>query len=64
VSVQSSVDDDSSPSSLFHILTQLKPFTQYAFYVKTYTLATEGAGAQSKLQYFRTLPDGKPYKLQ
>ena len=43
-----------------HILTYLKPYTQYAFYVRTYTVA-RGAqsvrGAQSKIQYFRTLPD-------
>ncbi|XP_054277589.1 insulin-like peptide receptor isoform X2 [Macrosteles quadrilineatus] len=40
-----------------HILTQLQPYTQYAFYVKTYTIATEKVGAQSKIQYFRTFPD-------
>lgn len=55
VSVQESAEDPTP--YLVHILTQLKPFTQYAFYVKTYTIATEGAGAQSPLQYFRTLPD-------
>ncbi|KDR13786.1 hypothetical protein L798_12081, partial [Zootermopsis nevadensis] len=38
------------------ILTHLKPYTQYAFYVKTYTIATERSGAQSPIQYFRTLP--------
>ncbi|XP_055620712.1 insulin-like receptor isoform X2 [Toxorhynchites rutilus septentrionalis] len=38
------------------ILTQLKPYTQYAFYVKTYTLASEGLGGQSKINYFRTAP--------
>lgn len=42
-----------------HILTQLQPYTQYAFYVKTYTIATEKVGAQSKIQYFRTYPDSK-----
>lgn len=41
------------------ILTLLKPFTQYAYYVKTYTISTERSGAQSKLQYFKTLP-GQP----
>lgn len=46
-------------TKLNHILTQLKPYTQYAFYVKTYTIATEAFGAQSNIQYFRTLPDGK-----
>jgi insulin receptor len=38
------------------ILPRLKPYTQYAFYVKTYTIATERSGAQSPIQYFRTLP--------
>ncbi|XP_066590355.1 insulin-like receptor isoform X2 [Prorops nasuta] len=45
------------PVYLIHILTQLKPYTQYAFYVKTYTIATERSGAQSKVRYFTTLPD-------
>lgn len=40
-----------------HILTQLKPYTQYAYYVKTYTIATERSGAQSEVKYFTTLPD-------
>ncbi|XP_012056411.1 PREDICTED: insulin-like receptor [Atta cephalotes] len=40
-----------------HILTLLKPYTQYAYYVKTYTIATERSGAQSKVKYFTTLPD-------
>ncbi|XP_071643096.1 insulin-like receptor-like [Temnothorax longispinosus] len=40
-----------------HILTLLKPYTQYAYYVKTYTIATEKSGAQSKVKYFTTLPD-------
>ena len=41
------------------ILPHLKPYTQYAFYVKTYTIATERTGAQSPIQYFRTLPSGE-----
>uniref|UniRef100_A0ABD2XMG2 Tyrosine-protein kinase receptor n=1 Tax=Trichogramma kaykai TaxID=54128 RepID=A0ABD2XMG2_9HYME len=41
------------------ILASLKPYTQYAYYVKTYTILTERSGAQSKLQYFTTLP-GQP----
>lgn len=42
-----------------HFLTHLIPYTQYAFYVKTYTIANEQHGAQSPIQYFRTLPAGK-----
>ncbi|XP_061926885.1 insulin-like peptide receptor isoform X1 [Apis cerana] len=40
-----------------HYLSQLKPYTQYAYYVKTYTIATERSGAQSNLTYFRTMPE-------
>ncbi|KOC66875.1 Insulin-like receptor [Habropoda laboriosa] len=40
-----------------HYLSQLKPYTQYAYYVKTHTIATERFGAQSNLTYFRTMPD-------
>lgn len=38
-------------------LTKLEPFTQYAYYVKAYTLATEQKGAQSDIKYFTTRPD-------
>lgn len=48
---------DDTKGQLTHILTQLKPYTQYAFYVKTYTIATERSGAQSDLHYFTTSPD-------
>ncbi|OXU24559.1 hypothetical protein TSAR_005271 [Trichomalopsis sarcophagae] len=49
----------SSTYTQYTILTQLKPFTQYVYYVKTYTISTERSGAQSKLTYFKTLP-GQP----
>uniref|UniRef100_A0AAR5PW78 Tyrosine-protein kinase receptor n=2 Tax=Dendroctonus ponderosae TaxID=77166 RepID=A0AAR5PW78_DENPD len=39
-----------------HTLNNLKPYTQYAFFVKTYTIATEKNGAQSDINYFRTKP--------
>ncbi|XP_044766315.1 insulin-like receptor isoform X3 [Coccinella septempunctata] len=39
-----------------HLLTHLKPYTQYAFYVKTYTIAKENNGAQSNITYFTTSP--------
>lgn len=64
VSVETSVDfvpsnssEPQEPTYLSHILTQLKPYTQYAYYVKTYTIATERSGAQSKVTYFTTMPD-------
>lgn len=40
-----------------HYLSQLKPYTQYAYYVKTYAIATERSGGQSNLTYFRTMPE-------
>lgn len=43
------------------LLSWLKPYTQYAYYVKTYTIATERNGAQSRIQYFRTLPSCEYY---
>ncbi|XP_026678999.1 insulin-like growth factor 1 receptor, partial [Diaphorina citri] len=39
------------------IIPNLKPFTQYAYYVRTYTIATERNGAQSPIQYFLTKPN-------
>ncbi|XP_044256884.1 insulin-like receptor [Tribolium madens] len=54
------VDDVAIPENemnVTHPLTSLKPYTQYAFYVKTYTIATERRGAQSNISYFTTLPD-------
>lgn len=48
---------DSDPlDTVNKLLTQLKPYTQYAYYVKTYTLASEGVGGQSQIQYFTTAP--------
>ncbi|XP_037048464.1 insulin-like receptor [Bradysia coprophila] len=38
------------------VLINLKPYTQYAYYVKTRTVASEPNGGQSEIQYFRTLP--------
>lgn len=40
------------------IIAHLKPFTQYAVYVKAYTLftTTSTQGAQSEIFYFKTLP--------
>ncbi|KAK3923159.1 Insulin-like receptor [Frankliniella fusca] len=62
-----SVDDVSVPDNITmndkpnvtHIVTNLSPYTQYASYVRTYTIARGTSsikGAQSKIIYFRTLP--------
>lgn len=36
------------------ILSLLTPYTRYAFYIKTYTIASEPRGGQSEIHYFRT----------
>lgn len=47
-----------------HIITNLKPYTQYAIYVQTYTVAPQQTGkrvgARSPIIYERTRPDSKP----
>lgn len=64
--------DDVSPpveknqKMVVYPITQLKPYTQYAFYVRTYTIAKENKGAQmQKIQYFTTAPERptQPMKL-
>nr|CAI5859006.1 unnamed protein product [Callosobruchus analis] len=48
------------------LLPNLKPYRQYAFFVKTYTIASEKIGAQSDIMYFTTLPSipSSPQNLQ
>lgn len=53
------VTDYATSSRVSFPLTRLEPFTQYAYYVKTYSITSEQQGAQSAIQYFRTFP-GKP----
>lgn len=47
------------------IITKLRPYTQYAIYVQTYTVAPQAtgkrAGARSPIVYDRTLPAGMPF---
>jgi hypothetical protein len=60
-------DDSNAPRGVYQILTRLKPNTQYAFYVKTYSLTTASHyGGQSPIQYFTTLPSrpSPPVKLR
>lgn len=47
--------DTSQYGNLVQFLPHLEPFTQYAFYVKTYTKSN--VGGQSTIKYFRTFPD-------
>ncbi|XP_046398133.1 insulin-like peptide receptor [Ischnura elegans] len=60
------VDPNGNSTENTHLITHLKAYTQYAFYVRTYTIATETTGAQSKIHYFRTEPDepSKPLHLK
>lgn len=46
-------------SCITSLLVQLRPWTQYAVFVKTYTTSNTQFGARSKLIYFRTAPSGK-----
>ncbi|XP_054160500.1 insulin receptor-like [Oppia nitens] len=63
------VDDyeagDNDDQYITHIIPQLKPYTQYALYIKTYTIASETKGAQSAVHYFKTEEDtpSQPRKL-
>lgn len=50
-------DDDSD--YVITLLTHLKPATQYAAYMRTYTIASASVGAQSNIIYFTTNPDSK-----
>ncbi|XP_064650829.1 insulin-like peptide receptor isoform X2 [Lineus longissimus] len=48
---------NTNPSYVYHILTGLEPWTQYAVYVQTYTVASSNEGAMSELVYFKTDPE-------
>lgn len=50
------VESTETTEDLVALITGLKPYTQYAYYVKTYTMASESNGAQSDINYFRTSP--------
>lgn len=53
------VESTETTDDLVAPITGLKPYTQYAYYVKTYTMASESNGAQSDINYFRTMPGSK-----
>jgi insulin receptor len=44
-------------SRMSHNVTNLKPFTLYAYYVKSYVTASAAEEGRSTIQYFRTYPD-------
>lgn len=45
---------NSTPITVF--ATSLKPYTQYAYFIRTYTVASEQRGGLSPIKYFRTAP--------
>lgn len=57
--------DDISPvdPTIYHPITGLKSYTQYAYYVKTLMISSEKHGGQSDIQYFRTT-SGEPDTVQ
>lgn len=56
-------DDENDAPQVTHLITHVEPYTQYAFYVKTYTLSSVSMGAISKIEYFRSAP-GEPGIVQ
>lgn len=56
-------DNSRNSTTVTHILTQLKPYTQYAYFVRTHTVASEQRGGLSQIQYFTTQPS-KPEPIQ
>jgi len=60
--VGATIDADSNENQM-HLLTNLRPYTQYAIYVQTYSVALQQmgkrVGARSPILYERTSPAGK-----
>lgn len=55
--------NDPNPKAEIFLMTNLKPYTQYAIFVQTYTVAPQQSGkrigARSRIIYERTKPAGK-----
>jgi len=56
-------DTDTTAPYLASILFNLEPFTKYAVYVQTYSIATAKVGAMSKIIYLTTSPDSQSKDL-
>lgn len=50
------VDNNRNSTPISIIVTHLKPYTQYAYYIRTYTVASEQRGGITPIKYFRTSP--------
>ncbi len=57
--VRTLTDPKKDEKFVSELIYDLKPWTQYAIYVQTYTLATADRGAISSIVYFMTQPDGE-----
>ena len=57
--VTADIDQVDKASQVSEIIAHLKPFTQYAVYVQTYTIASANRGAMSDIVYFTTMSDGQ-----
>ena len=57
--VTADIDQVDKASQVSEIIAHLKPFTQYAVYVQTYTIASANRGAMSDIVYFTTMSDGE-----
>ncbi|XP_054706404.1 insulin-like peptide receptor [Uloborus diversus] len=51
------VEADEDAEYVITLLTHLKPYTTYATYMRTYTIASAVVGAQTPIIYFTTKPD-------
>lgn len=49
--------NETESTKVTHLISQLQPYTKYAYYVTTYTIQSEKNSGQSNISYFRTLPD-------
>ncbi|XP_031636037.1 insulin-like receptor isoform X2 [Contarinia nasturtii] len=50
------IDSNRNSTPITILAPNLKPFTQYAYFIRTYTVASEQKGGLSPIQYFRTAP--------
>lgn len=50
------VNKEDNNKHLTAFMAKLQPNTQYAYYVKTYTIASEKVGGQSRIYYLKTRP--------
>lgn len=50
------VNKEDNKKHLTAFMANLQPNTQYAYYVKTYTIASEQVGGQSRIYYLKTRP--------